>query len=130
MSTDEKNVLNTIEQMTAAFHKGDLEGIMETYEKDALVVFKPKTPVSDEAQLRGMFQQMFPVNPKFTYGEHEVFVAGDIAIHFTPWNMTGKTPDGTELQDNGLSVAVLRRQENGEWLMVIDNPYGHHVLNG
>jgi ketosteroid isomerase-like protein len=28
-----------------------------------------------------------------------------------------------------LSIAVLRRQADGRWLMVIDDPYGDALLN-
>ena len=66
--------------------------------------------------------------PVFEYAGHEVFVSGDLAIHIAPWKMTGELPDGQEIGDTGLSIAVLRRQANGEWRIVIDNPYGAHLL--
>lgn len=75
-----------------------------------------------------MFEGAFALNPTFEYSGHEVYVADDIAIHIAPWTMTGQTPDGETIADNGLSVAVLRCQANGKWLMVIDNPYGARLL--
>lgn len=38
--------------------------------------------------------------------------------------MAGVAPDGSPVTGSGLSVAVLRRQTDGRWLMVIDNPFG------
>ena len=43
--------------------------------------------------------------------------------------MKGKTPDGQGIEQSGLSVAILRKQADGEWLMVIDNPHGQHLLD-
>jgi ketosteroid isomerase-like protein len=43
--------------------------------------------------------------------------------------MTGKSPDGQEIKQSGLSVAVLRRQADGGWKMVIDNPHGGRLLS-
>ncbi len=129
MSVNEKDVLHTIGQMTTAFHNGDIEGVMASYEDNAVVVFNPETPVSDPVSLREMFQQAFTLNPYFEYSGHEVFIAGDIAVHFAPWTMNGKAPDGTDIEQSGLSVAVLRRQPDGRWLMVIDDPHGQHLLN-
>ena len=43
--------------------------------------------------------------------------------------MTAKSPEGNEIKQNGLSIAVLRKQEDGEWLMIIDNPHGSFLLN-
>jgi len=92
-------------------------------------ILEPGKPVSDPAVLREMFSGAFMLNPKFTYSGHEVFVAGDIAVHYAPWTMKGRTPDGKDIEQSGLSVAVLRRQSDGEWLMVIDNPHGQNLMN-
>jgi len=128
MMQDQKNVLKVIKQMTNAFHHKDIDGIMATYELNPLVVFEPEKTVSDRANLIKMFQEAFIINPKFTYSGHEVFINGDIATHFAPWVMTGKAPDGTKITQNGLSVAVLRKQHNGEWLIIFDNPHGSFLM--
>ncbi len=128
MPPEQKQVLATVEAMTAAFHQGDLDGVMAAYEGEATVVFEPEAPVSDPALLRQMFEGAFALNPEFTYAGHEVFVSGDIAVHFAPWTMTGTTPDGRAVEQSGLSVAVLRRQPDGRWLLVIDNPHGQNLL--
>ena len=128
-SSDQKAVMNAILDMTSAFHKKDIESVMASYEKNAVVVFEPEKPVSDPEGIRQGFFGFFAVNPKFEYFGHEVFVNGELAIHFAPWIMTGKTPDGVEIKQAGLSVAVLRKQANGKWLMLFDNPFGQHLLD-
>lgn len=128
MNLDQQDVLATIKSMTEAFHSGDIDGVMSSYEDRATVVFEPDAPVSDPAIMRTMFQGTFTLDPKFSYSGHEVFVADDIAIHFAPWTMKGNAPDGQAVEQSGLSVAVLRRQADGKWLMVIDNPHGQHLL--
>ncbi len=128
-NTEQKQVLSVINKMTAAFHDGNLTGVMASYEKNATIVFELGKPVSDLAIVKKMFQGFFSLNPKFSYSGHEVFISGDIALHFAPWTMKGKTPDGNEVIQSGLSVAVLRRQVDGKWLMVIDNPHGQKLLS-
>ena len=127
--SSEEEVLNTIERMTEAFQNSDIEGVMSTYEDGAIVMFEPETPISDSSLLRESFKNSFTLNPQFTFAEHEVYIAGDIAMHITPWKMVGKTPDGQDIEQGGLSVAVLRRQSDGKWLMVIDNPHGSRLLD-
>lgn len=129
MTEDQKAVLATVEHMTGSFMAGDIAAVMATYEGKATVVFEPESPVSDAGQLVEMFTGMSGVDPVFSYpAGHEVIVNGDIALHISPWSMTGKTPDGQELAQQGLSVAVLRKQADGSWKMVIDNPHGGHLL--
>ena len=72
---------------------------------------------------------MAQANPVFTYSGHEVFIKGNVATHISPWKMTAKAPDGTVIKQSGLSVAVLRKQKNGEWLMIIDDPHGQFLMN-
>lgn len=121
-------ILSTIVTMTDAFHKGDITGILRAYERGAVVVPEPGKPVDGEAALREMFAKFIAVKPRFTYTGHEVVRAGDLALHLAPWVMTGVAPDGTTVEDRGLSVAVLRRQADGRWLLVIDEPHGDALL--
>lgn len=123
------NVLSTIDAMTDAFHQGDIDGIMRTYEPGAVVVGEPGTPISGTPALRAMFAGFIAAKAHFTFHAHEVIPAEDIALHLTQWSMTGMAPDGKALEANGLSVAVLRRQPDGSWLMVIDDPYGDALLS-
>ena len=76
-----------------------------------------------------MFAGFIAAKARFTFQGHEVLQAEDVALHLTPWRMTGVAPDGTALTASGLSVAVLRRQSDGGWLMVIDNPFGDALVN-
>ncbi len=128
-SAEQQEVLNAIFSMTNAFHHGDISGVMNSYEKEATVVFEPGTPEFHSNKIKEQFQGLFGLNPQFEYFGHEVFINGDIALHFSPWKMKGTAPDGTAIEQSGLSVAVLRKQENGKWLMVIDNPHGGFLLD-
>lgn len=129
MTKDEEAVLATIKTMTSNLEKGDIDNVMETYRDDAVIIFEPGAPVSDEAIARQIFAELSALKPNVTYpvGD-EVYVAGDTAIHIAPWTMVGEAPDGTKVEQGGLSVAVLRRLDDGSWKMVIDNPYSARLL--
>ncbi|MEJ2419295.1 MAG: DUF4440 domain-containing protein [Exilibacterium sp.] len=110
MIKEEAKVLETIETMTSAFHRKDMDGVLTSYEDGAAVMFEPGTRVSDPAVLRQMFEGAFQFNPNFNYPKgHEVYISNDIALHIAPWVMKGKAPDGTDIEQGGLSVAVLRK---------------------
>jgi ketosteroid isomerase-like protein len=124
-----EQILLTINEMVDAFHRGDITEILQTYEPGAVVMGEPGAPVSGRSALEAMFAGFIAAEARFTFFGHEVIQAGDLAIHFTPWRMTGTGPDGKAITGAGLSVAVLRRQPDGKWLMVIDDPYGDSVMN-
>ncbi|MCP4500744.1 MAG: hypothetical protein GY822_12355 [Deltaproteobacteria bacterium] len=37
-------------------------------------------------------------------------------------------PDGQNIEQKGLSAAVLRKNEQGEWCIVIDDPHAQFLL--
>lgn len=121
-------ILATVLNMTAAFNEGDISRILRCYEPDAVVIGEPGQPARGEAALRAMFAEFIAMKPSFTYSGHEVVHAGDLALHISPWRMKGVGPDGASIEQMGLSLAVLRRQADGRWLMVIDQPYGDALL--
>ena len=127
--TTERAVIEAVQTMTAAFHAGDIEGVMASYAEGATIVFEPGVAVQDPSAQRAAFEGFFAASPQFTYAGHEVLVSGNRAVHFAPWTMRGTDPAGQPMEMKGLSVAVLERQADGRWLMVIDNPYGDHLLH-
>ncbi|MCX7305636.1 MAG: DUF4440 domain-containing protein [Hyphomicrobiales bacterium] len=122
---DENNIIRTIETMTGAFAKGDIDAVMSTYEKGAVVVGAPGMNVTGDLALRRMFSDFVAAGATFAYGRHEVVVSDDVGLHLMKWTAPG--PEGPQ---SALSVAVLRRQPDGSWKMVIDHPFGDGVMSG
>ena len=116
---ENETILQTIETMTSAFSRGEIETIMSTYEPGAVVVAAPGQSVTGSDDLRSMFADFIATGVDFVYGNHDVIVAGDIGLHLMKWSAGEQT---------ALSVAVLRRQADGSWKMVIDHPFGNAVM--
>jgi uncharacterized protein (TIGR02246 family) len=125
---DHAAIQATIDTMTAAFAAHDIDGILATYEPGAVVVGEPGRPVSGETALRALFAAFIALDPTFTFFRHEIVQAGDIAVHLNTWRLDGRGPDGAPIEQKGLSIAVLRRQPDGRWLMAIDHPFGDTIL--
>lgn len=125
---EQKKVFSTIEKMVTAFQNKDIDGVLATYEDNAIVMFEPQKPVQGKETLRAVFTQFVGMNPQYTFSGHEIYISGDIATHIAPWKMVGQLPDGTKIEQSGLSVAVLRKQADGNWLMIQDNPHGQFLL--
>lgn len=128
MKTDKQDIIEAVSAMTKAFHAGDIERVMASYEPAATIAFDPTAPTTDRAEQRVRFEAFFALKPEFTYAGHDVVIQGDVATHVAPWTMRATTPDGQSIEDQGLSVAVLRRQADGRWLMIIDMPKGAHLM--
>ena len=49
---------------------------------------------------------------------------GTLALTRSTWSMTGTDPEGRPVTMGGRSAEVVRRQSDGTWKFVIDNPHG------
>ena len=52
------------------------------------------------------------------------YTADEIAFVSSKWTLKGTDPSGAPVDLSGQTADVVRRQADGNWLMVIDNPYG------
>ena len=117
-----------IEANNSAVGAGDMDAIIATFEENGVLVGQPGMTAQGNPALREAFAGFMAINPQITVHSHEIIQADDIALHSSTWTMRGQTPDGHPIEENGFSTVVLRRQNNGEWLMVINNPFGNHLV--
>ena len=105
------------------FASGDLDGLMALYEDDA-VFPTPHGTSTGQAAIRTTLKAYLDSGAKLAFGESLVFLAGDLAMMHTAWTMT--MPDGSS--PTGATAEVVRRQSDGTWKYVIDNPDGSALL--
>jgi ketosteroid isomerase-like protein len=106
------------------FAEGDLDGLMSLYEGGA-VFPTPHGTSTGHDEIRATLKAYIDSGAKLAFGESLVFAAGDLALIHTPWTM--RMPDGSAPQ--GATAEVVRRQSDGSWKYVIDNPDGTALLD-
>jgi ketosteroid isomerase-like protein len=53
-----------------------------------------------------------------------VLHASNLALLITEWSINGTEPHGKPINLTGRGTVVLRRQSDGTWLIIIENPWG------
>ena len=53
-----------------------------------------------------------------------VYENGDIGFCTADWSIAGKAPDGKDVKVGGTSAEVVKKTSGGNWVYVIDSPYG------
>jgi len=120
--------LETVEMLTAAINKGDVEGALSMYEPTGVLVPEPGSVASGTEAIRRSLQGFISLNPNLTVHSCEVIDSGDIVLYCSNWTLKGTAPDGSPVEMGGTSSDVLRRQSDGSWLIAIDNPWGGAIL--
>jgi uncharacterized protein (TIGR02246 family) len=124
-TTPDEAVLAFADRLAA----GDLPGALALYEDDAVLLPDPGTVVSGPDGLRQGLSGYVALRPTLTPGARRVLTAGDIALVVHEWLLSATLPDGTPLEQSGRAVDVLRRQPDGTWRFVVDNPWGTALLD-
>ena len=107
-----------------SFTAGDLEALVELYEADATLVPQPGEVVTGVGAIREVLSALLATEPTFNLEARKVLHTGDIALSFADWTLSGTGPDGEAIEMAAQTSDVLRRQGDGTWRFVIDNPFG------
>ena len=118
----------TPEQVLASIvdgiNTGNLDALMTLYESDAAFAGQPGSLAHGVAGVRqglaGFIARKGTLDLKVT----RVLQASDLALVVGVWSFTGTGPDSGPVKLTGHNADVLRRQADGSWRFVIDNPRG------
>ncbi|MET7288974.1 nuclear transport factor 2 family protein [Streptomyces sp. NPDC005573] len=90
----------------------DAAGLAALYEEDAVMAYPPGSVTVGRDAIRELWEKILANSPRFEVEQPlPTLVCGDIALTSTP------PKDGT-----GARAQVVRRQPDGTWLRVIDQP--------
>jgi uncharacterized protein (TIGR02246 family) len=109
-----------------AIKRKDLEAAVALYEPNATFVLDSGEVVTGRAAIREALKAWIGLDDVRFTTEVKAFQSadGNLAITRGTWSATTKGPDGKPVTLTGKNVEVVRRQPDGTWLFVIDNPRG------
>ena len=119
---------STPEQVLASIvdgiNSGNLDSLMPLYESQAAFAAQPGSLKHGLAGIRESLAGFIAMKGTLDLKVTRVLEAGGLALVTTAWSFTGAGPDGNPVKLAAKSADVLRRQADGSWRLVIDNPWG------
>jgi len=106
-----------------ALNAGDLDGLMALYEGNAAIVPEPGQVVTGSDNIRKVLSGFLALKGTIALHTRTVVRVGDLALLHAEWTLKGTGPDGQPVELAGRTSEVVRRQTDGSWRYVIDNPY-------
>ena len=106
------------------FAVADLDGLMDLYEDGAVFTNAHGAHEGPDA-IREVLAGYLATGASIVMNDSVAFEAGDLALVHWAWTMT--FPD--ERVAEGATAEVLRRQTDGSWRFIIDNPDGPALIS-
>jgi uncharacterized protein (TIGR02246 family) len=101
---------------------GDVEGLLDLYEEDAIYVPTRGQRLQGREQIREVLTAMTASGHPTRLELLELVEIGDVALERTRWTIEAPGEDGKPATVSGNSTVVLCRQTDGSWRMRIDDP--------
>jgi uncharacterized protein (TIGR02246 family) len=120
--------IDTVNELTDAINRGDLEGAAALYEPNAVLVVQPGALARGTQEIRAALGGFIALKPKLSAQAQQVVEAQDVALYVGRWSLQGTDPAGQPVSMGGDSSDILRRQPDGRWLIALDNPWGGKIL--
>ena len=109
-----------------ALEQGDLDAAVAMYEPNATFVVSADQVVTGQAAIREVMQGFIAAKATFNVEAVTAIPSADgsVAVTRVKGSSTSPGPDGQPVTTPLLSVEVVRKQPDGTWLFIIDDPSG------
>ena len=121
--------LSVITTLVEARDAGDIDNALRCYDPHVTIVTREGSELTGTTAARAALIDFVSLAATFTVHQRRILAGSDtVALHYSQWTLSGQSPDGP-FEVSGTSTDVLARQPGGDWLLVIDNPYGIAVID-
>ena len=120
-TTTPEKVLETIVE---GINSGNLDALMPLYESEAAFATQPGSLAHGSPGVRQALAGFISMNGKLDLEVTRVLEVDNLALVTGTWTFDGTGPDGEPVRLAASNADVLRRQADGTWRFVIDNPWG------
>jgi uncharacterized protein (TIGR02246 family) len=121
----EHNPADVYPALLQAFNGGDIDAILACYEPEACFVLKSGHVARGAAELREMYRATFSYRPDLELDVRKIIPAGDdLALVVVDWRYKTVSSSGAARAWAGTATDIVRKQPDGRWKLVLDNPYG------
>ena len=117
-----------VELLDRAFRQKDIETVLSFYEEAAVVVSEPGKTMRGAASLRAFFEQAMLAGATARQLKTWTVEADGVVLFISRWVLATAASGEDAGERTFVATTVFRKQPDGEWKILIDNPVGPLVL--
>jgi len=103
---------------------GDVDAVVALYEPGGVLVALDGLVTAGHAAIRDALSQLAAMRPRMTMNLTRVVrTPTDLAVVYNDWKLSAVDAEGRPATMQGRAIEVSRRQADGTWLFVLDDPF-------
>jgi uncharacterized protein (TIGR02246 family) len=103
---------------------GDLGALLALYEPGCSLVRRDGGVARGHVEIRAVLSRLVAMPARMSTEIVKVIRTGDdLVLLYNDWHMTAKAADGQAIEATGKAIEVVRRQPDGTWRFIIDDPF-------
>jgi uncharacterized protein (TIGR02246 family) len=119
---------HAVDLLDRAFNQGDLDAVLGFYEEAAVVVTEPGKLARGREELRNFFEQVMRSGASAKQLKTHVIEADGLALFLSRWTLRTGNGNPDAGSETFVATTIFRKQPDGTWKVLIDNPLGPLVL--
>jgi ketosteroid isomerase-like protein len=109
--------------LAEAFNNGDLDALVQVYEENAVLVAPPdELLATGREEIREALAPTIALKPSARIEVVKKLQSDGLALTQARWSLAGTDAQGRRVEFAGEGSIVSRRQPDGSWRIVLDNP--------
>ena len=113
-----------LKSIVTGINSGNLDSLLPLYEREAAFASEPGSLAHGEPGISEALTGFISMKGRLDLDVTRVLEVDDLALVTGVWTFDGTGPDGEPVRLAARNADVLRRQSDGTWRFVIDNPWG------
>lgn len=122
---ERKTPAGAVRYFRSCIKAGNARGAISCFAPNAVYIDHCGKKFSGLAEIKEVINGLCAWKPDVVGGSPNFTVIEDLAMWSDRWRMSGKTPDGQIIEMAGQTSCLMRRNKEGLWQWLIDNPFGN-----
>ena len=102
---------------------GSLDDLVALYERGASLVQHDGSVATGHSEIRRVLAYLTSVRTRMQMNILRVVESDGLAVVYNDWVSFRTGTDGAVTERTGRAIEIVRRQADGRWLFVIDDPF-------
>lgn len=107
---------------------GNLDGALSCFDQEAIYIERDGEEISGLENIKKPLEHLCNWKPDIQGNKQKLTIVGDLAIWVDQWMLKAFSPDGTPIEMKGATTCMMKKNQEGIWLWLVDNPFAGHLF--